>query len=338
MLSVPCARLADMDTKSWHLQDWDDPAGIEARLAGGESATAPWGSEHSWTTPLHLAAERGNAGAVAVMLTHTRQVDVPDSRGLTPLWHAVAALRGESVRLLLDAGADPWRPCVDGWTPGRLALTTELAPLLAGTPGAEPLTAVARAEQARADRLIAVFSAEPIRTEGLHVTFADVVDEDEAIRRIGADPAACPVLRQDPDTDQRSLFDAVGLYAVGVTGTAYGCIVSQPFSLELDQDELSRRLSPATAYSLNFNPKGGVSGTLYRDGDLIRHEEIGPGTPSPGAPPEHWLYRFWQQPGASFSHDANLLAYACAMGGIRKAGPRDGWALSSGPRRIARCR
>ena len=327
-----------MDTKSWHLQDWSDLEGIGARLANGESATARSGPGLVWTTPLHVAAEKGDAAAMRLLLAHAGQVDVPDSEGLTPLWQAVAGLRGEIVRVLLDAGADPWRPCVDEWTPGRLALTTELAPMVDGTPGAVPLSASERIEQTWADRLIGAFSAERIHTDGLHVTFTDVADEDEVIRRIGGDPASCPVLQQDPDTDQRSLFDEVGLYAVGVTGTAYGCVVSQPFSLELDQDELSRRLSPATAYCLNFNPKGGVFGTLYRSGKLIWHEEIGPRSPFPGSPPEYWRYRFWQRPGTSFSHDANLLAYACARGGIRKAGPRDAWALSRGPRRIVRCR
>ncbi|MGW1658979.1 Mu transposase C-terminal domain-containing protein, partial [Streptomyces atratus] len=248
-----------------------------------------------------------------------------------------AATQAEAPRLL-EAGADAWRLCVGKWTPGRLALTTDLAPLVAGMPGAVPLTVAQRAEQARADQLISVFSAEKIYTEGLGVTFTDVIGEDEVIRRLGADPAKCPVFQQDSEMDQMDLFDAGGKYVVGVTGTALGCIVSQPFSNELDDDELARRLSPATTYSLFFNPKGGTSGTLFRDGAVVLHEEVGSLTPFADDPPEHWLYRFWQRPGITFPYDANHLAYACAMGGITKANARDCWALSRGPRRIVRCR
>ncbi|MEV0695220.1 ankyrin repeat domain-containing protein [Streptomyces sp. NPDC050388] len=320
----------------WHLQDWNDLASVRARLAGGESPTARYGAFEE--TPLHLAAAAGATEAVTAMLAYTREVDIPDELGRTPLWWAVEHLQEKTVQLLLESGADAWRPGVAEWTPGRLALTTDLAPLVAGTPGAVPLTAAQRAEQARADRLIGVFSAEKIHTEGLGVTFTDVLGEDEVIRRLGADPAECPVFQQDSEMNQRDLFDAGGNYAVGVTGTALGCIVSQPFSNELDDDELARRMAPATTYSLFFNPKGGTSGTLYRDGAVVRHEEVGSLTPLADAPPEHWLYRFWQQPGITFPYDANLLAYACAMGGITKATARDCWALSSGPRRIVRCR
>ncbi|WP_461091540.1 ankyrin repeat domain-containing protein [Streptomyces incanus] len=315
----------------------NDLASVRARLAGGESPTARYGPFEE--TPLHLAAAAGAAEAVTAMLAYTREVDIPDGRGRTPLWWAVEHVQEQTVRVLLEAGANAWRPCVGAWTPGRLALTTDLAPLVAETPGAVPLTVAQRAEQTRADRLISVFSAEKIHTEGLGVTFTDVLGEDEVIRRLGADPAKCPVFQQDFEMDQRDLFDAGGNYAVGVTGAALGCIVSQPFSNALDDCELARRLAPATAYSLFFNPKGGTCGTLYRDGTEIRHEEVGSLTPSADAPPEHWLYRFWQQPCIPFPHgDANLLAYACAMGGITKATARDCWALSRGPRRIVRCR
>ncbi|MGP3921920.1 ankyrin repeat domain-containing protein [Streptomyces sp. 8N616] len=325
-----------MSERSWYLQDWGDLACVRARLESEESPTDRLGSDYVWETPLHLAAERGTAEAVAVMLEFAQEVDVPDAQGLTPLWRAVAGVQGETVQVLLDAGANAWRPCVGEWTPGRLALTTELAPLVERTPGAVPLSAAQRVDQVRADRLIGVFAAEQIHSDGLEVTFADVVGEDEVIGRLGADPADCPVLQQDPQVDQFSLFDAAGGHALGVTGTANGCIISQPFWQALDHHELSRRLSPATTYSLFFNPKGGTFGTLYRDGNQVRREEIGHGAPWPDDPPEHWLYRFWQRPGITFPYDANLLAYACAMGGISKANVRDAWALSIGPRRIVR--
>ncbi|MET9610408.1 ankyrin repeat domain-containing protein [Streptomyces sp. NPDC006512] len=326
-----------MNEESWYLKgwDWNDLTSVRERLADGASPIAHWGSFGQ--TPLHLAAAAGAAESVAAMLAYTREVDVPDDRGRTPLWWAVEHVRGETVRVLLANGADAWRPCVGEWTPGRLALTTSLASLVEGTPEAVPLTAAQRTKQAWADQLISVFAAEEIHTNGLRVAFTDVFDEDEVIHRLGADPAECPVFQQDSGIDQMDLFDVGGNHAVGVTGTALGCIISQPFWDAVDDDELARRLSPATVYSLYFNPKGGTSGTLYRNGIAIRHEEIGPWTPFADDPAEHWLYRFWQQPCVPFPHgDANLLAYACAMGGITKASTRDCWALSRGPRRVVR--
>ncbi|MEU6791163.1 hypothetical protein ABZ907_05670 [Nonomuraea wenchangensis] len=37
---------------------------------------------------------------------------------------AVFEGRVDNARVLLTAGADPWRPMMDGWSPGRLSLAS----------------------------------------------------------------------------------------------------------------------------------------------------------------------------------------------------------------------
>ncbi len=58
-----------------------------------------------------------------MLLRAGARVDLPDGNGNTPLWRAVFASegRGELIRLLRDAGADPFRPNLHGRTPLGLA-------------------------------------------------------------------------------------------------------------------------------------------------------------------------------------------------------------------------
>jgi cytohesin len=63
-------------------------------------------------TPLHEAAEAGNAGAIGVLLSRGAPVNAPDECGATPLWLAVATSRYNEERafglaqILVKAGAD----------------------------------------------------------------------------------------------------------------------------------------------------------------------------------------------------------------------------------------
>ncbi len=71
------------------------------------------GSLHRGGTALHLAAARGHAALVPVLVDAGASVQAVDTRGTTPLY--AAAARGDlaTVRALLDAGAHPDGP--DGW-------------------------------------------------------------------------------------------------------------------------------------------------------------------------------------------------------------------------------
>ncbi|CAM9282323.1 unnamed protein product [Ectocarpus fasciculatus] len=63
--------------------------------------------DHSGSRPIHLAAARGHAGVVQVLLHHGADVSGSNGVAQSPLHTAAAGLdSGDSVRLLLDAGGD----------------------------------------------------------------------------------------------------------------------------------------------------------------------------------------------------------------------------------------
>lgn len=296
-------------------QDWADAALVRARLDAG----APPDARVGWrgTTPLHLTAEQGAAEAVAALLSHRAEVDARDEDGHTPLWYAACSVDAGSVQALIDAGADVWTPQTGPWSPGRLLLTTSLAPLVADLPGAEELPVEEAAAFTAADTLIAAFGEQELWTEGLGICFVQGLSEDEVIRRLGAEPARCPAA-----DSEHAPFDVMdydeSLRHVGVTsvsGTPGGCAITQGGYMPSDDAVLRALSAGTTAYGVYFNPKGGTFGTLARDGEVIAHEEIGL-PPEEHDPATYWHFRFWQRRSA-FPHDADTLAYACAAAGLR---------------------
>ncbi|MGB8938755.1 MAG: ankyrin repeat domain-containing protein [Streptomyces sp.] len=97
-----------------------DTEGLWALLAGGadpeEADSAGW-------TPLHFAAQAQSPLATEVLLAAGATVDATDGHGNTPLWRAVFCSQGEgaTIRLLLEAGADPDRGNAQGVSPRALA-------------------------------------------------------------------------------------------------------------------------------------------------------------------------------------------------------------------------
>ncbi|MFF3510452.1 ankyrin repeat domain-containing protein [Streptomyces sp. NPDC002573] len=327
----------DPDRDDWERithDGWRDLGLIRARLARGADPVAlleSWSGE----TPLHLAARHGSPEVVVEFLRRVEDVDIPAAVGRTPLWDAVCHGAREAVELLLAAGADAWGPRMGGRSPGRLALTTALAPFFEGLPNAVALTAEERAAQEDADRRAAVFH--DVHTEGASFAFVAGLDEETAIRRLGAGP----VLTAAPDPDAESgpcgagpdgfdpYEDELGRF-VGVTGVPGGCVLVQPPGYRVSTEAVLDALSPGTtAYGLYFNPKGGTFGRFSRDGHCEPHEEIG--LIRGDASDLHWLYRFWQWDRAGL-WDASELAYASHRGGVRLT---DQYAVARPPRRWA---
>ncbi|WP_307813811.1 DUF6461 domain-containing protein [Streptomyces sp. N35] len=209
-----------------------------------------------------------------------------------------------------------WTPQLDLWSPGRLLLTTPLASLVAQLPDAQPLSADEAAAFRMADELIAAFGDQEMWTEGLGIAFVQGLDEDEVIRRLGADPAECPRTNREHAPFDPMDFEE-SLRHVGVTsvpGSPGGCVITQDGYMPSDNDVL-KAVTPGTcAYGIYYNPKGGTFGSLARDGETVAHEEIGL-SPFEGDPPAFWHFRFWQS--GAFPYGADTLAYACAQAGLR---------------------
>ncbi|WP_328912014.1 MULTISPECIES: ankyrin repeat domain-containing protein [unclassified Streptomyces] len=303
-------------------QDWGDTALIRARLEGGAPPDAVVVGRPG-ATPLHRVAEQGAAEAAEVLLAHHADVDARDSDGHTPLWYAVVSMGEAAVRTLIDAGADVWTPQSGPWSPGRLLLTTSLAPLVRGLPGAVELPPEEVAAQRSADALIAAFGDESLWTQGLGICFVRDLSEDELIRRIGADPARCPSADPEHAPFDQADFDE-SLRHVGVRsveGAPGGCVITQDGYMPSDNALMQAISAGTTAYGVYFNAKGGTFGTLARDGEIVAYEEIGL-PPQESDPAAHWTFRFWQGK-RTFPYGAEIFAYACAAAGLRIADGRD---------------
>ncbi|WP_409235241.1 ankyrin repeat domain-containing protein [Streptomyces sp. PA5.6] len=328
------------DWEGMGYEDWRDAALIRARLDGGASADADvW----SGSTPLHMAARHGGAESIRLLLPHVTHVDAPDDEGHTALWHAVCEGDEACVRTLIGAGADVWTPQTGPWSPGRLLLTTPLAPVVAELPGAAALPDEELAAFRAADALVAAFTDEGRWTEGLGVAFVRGLDGAEVVRRLGADPARCPEVRPEHapfgDLDEDDEIDADGddtsLRFVSVSevpGDPGGCVITQDGYMPSDETLLGAVSAGTTAYGLYFNPKGGTHGTLARDGVCVRHEEVGL-SPDATDPPTYWHFRFWRT-GPDVPYDARDLAYACAAAGLRVVDGRPAFDGTAPRRRV----
>ncbi len=65
-----------------------------------------WATECNCGTPLHIAACKGNADMVNLLLDRGAEIDSIDTWGYTPLGQAAAAGRTAIVKLLIEKGAD----------------------------------------------------------------------------------------------------------------------------------------------------------------------------------------------------------------------------------------
>ncbi|MFK0197265.1 ankyrin repeat domain-containing protein [Streptomyces lavendulae] len=300
--------------------DWGDPELIRSRLAAGADPRDPE------ERPLHRLAGRGAAESLAELLRLVGDVDALDEQGRTPLWEAVTHGRADNAALLLAAGADAWTPRVAGRSPGSLALLTELAPLFADLPGAVRPDPERVAAQRAADEQARVFRG--VHTEGLAVAFVAGVDEEEAIRRLGADPDRVPVLNLDAKPgpygtgpDGSDPYGPRAGWFLGVSGVPGGCVLTQPAGHLASSPAVLAAVSPGgRAYGVYFNPKGGTFGHLSVDGGAAHHEEIGlhAGEDSPEG---FWLHRFWQWGPYGDMYGTGSLAYACDRAGLRVTDP-----------------
>ncbi|MEV4248537.1 ankyrin repeat domain-containing protein [Streptosporangium canum] len=283
--------------------DWTDLGLIRARLDAGAD---PDSGVHFHVRPLHAAVERGSPDVVAELARRVDDVDA-EQDGRTALWEAVFNNRPENARALAAAGADPWRPMMNGWSPGRLSLATPTPGLFTLPIGELGLSTTEAAAVAEAKRLITALG--DFSYEGLSLACVAGISAAEAAQRLGAVPADDDDIEEIMD-DPFSDFDD-SLTVVGVTDVPGGCVVSQPWGYTAYTPGVTKRLSAGTVcYALNANAKSGNQGSVTRDGDIKAWDtHPGGGSVSADESAEEIL--------ATYLYRYKAVAYSCARAGLR---------------------
>ncbi|MGW7447114.1 ankyrin repeat domain-containing protein [Kitasatospora sp. NPDC054795] len=296
-------------------ESWRDHGEIRERLDAGADPDA-WGLGR----PLHRAAGSGSPEVVAELAGRVSDVDALED-GTTALWEAVMDNRPDNARALVAAGADPWRPLLGGWSPGRLALagpTPDLFPVPDGEPG---LTAAERAAVQRGRQLLQALGR--FHYEGTGLACIAGIDAAEAIRRLDATPADEEFMVRFLDYPYEYGRDE-RLLVAGVTTVPGGCVVTQPWGYAPSALDAMTRLTAGTVgYGLYSNPKSGNQGSILRDGAVEGWDLHPGGGPRQGDTPEEVL--------AGYLYHHHAVAHACAFAGLRLTsaravtGPADTW-------------
>lgn len=241
--------------------------------------------------------------------------------GTTALWEAVWSDRPDNARALAAAGADPWRPLIGGWSPGRLSLAGPTPDLFEVPEGQRGLSLVERTAARAGARLVAALAG--LHYEGTGLACVAGIDAEEAIRRLEATPAGGEELPQLLEEPWAYDFDE-SLQIVGVTTVPGGCVVTQPWGYAPSMPGVLTRLSAGTVcYGLYANPKSGNQGRIVRDGSVEGWDLHPGGGPDLDDSPAEVL--------ASYLYRHSAVAYSCAFAGLRLtdaravAGPPDVW-------------
>ncbi|WP_067141320.1 ankyrin repeat domain-containing protein [Microtetraspora malaysiensis] len=302
-----------------------DPDAIRRRLSQGGDRSYP----RSKNEDLHEAAYEGASQAIDVLVEYGADVESLVWEE-TPLWVAVRRGHRAAVAALLRAGADPWRPIVAGRSAGALALTGPLADLFTGLPAAPVLDSGSVRRQAEADALVARYDNwDTYCGDGEGFAFVADVDEDEAIRRLGLDPASCPLLDEDEYHEIWSEADGDALWLgqpPGGTGVALFTMVS----FDPGSDHLWRPLSsPGSAVCISTNMVAPTTVEVWRDGTCIRDFQT-MSEPDNDTLAEEWLCRFYDRSDGS----ASTLALGQALGTLLTGVDMDEDWLFHAPKRL----
>ncbi|MBE3010887.1 ankyrin repeat domain-containing protein [Microbispora sp. NEAU-D428] len=285
---------------------WTDLDLIRERLAAGAD---PNSGVRIFDKPLHVAAEQGSPEVVAELATRVDDVDA-EHRGRTALWMAVFEGRVDNARVLVSAGADPWRPMMDGWSPGRLSLAGPTPDLFPAPSPEIGLSEAEAATTAEAKRLIPALG--DFYYDGLSLACVADVSAAEAAARLEATPA--------DDVNIDALYEAWynvpdADRIVGITDVPGGCVITQPWGYTPDTPGLGKRVSLGTVcYSMYSNPKGGISGHVARDRTVSAWETHTAYMTPPDAPAEEIL--------AAYLYRNHPPAFCCAGADLHLADAR----------------
>ncbi|WP_182905114.1 ankyrin repeat domain-containing protein [Microbispora sp. H13382] len=298
------AQEADWSGIGWDA--WKSLRLIRARLDAGAD---PNSGVFFHGRPLHAAAEQGSPDVVAELAARVDDVDA-EHEGRTALWTAVFANRPDNARILAEAGADPWRPMMNGWSPGRLTLATRTPDLFALPTGQPGLSEAELNAVAEARRLVDALG--DFYYDGLSLACVPGVTAAEAVRRLGAVPVDGAEVEALFEDDIFEDFDG-SLEIVGVTDVPGGCVVTQPWGYMSSTPGVTKRLSAGTVcYAMYANPKSGNQGSVARDGEIVEWDtHPGGGHPSSDDSAEEILN--------SYLFRGRAIAYCCAGAGLRLA-------------------
>ncbi|WP_283135445.1 ankyrin repeat domain-containing protein [Rhizohabitans arisaemae] len=313
--------MAVNDGSGWSGIGWDgwtDLSLIRARLDAGAD---PNSGVYFHERPLHAAAERGSPEVVAELARHVDDIDA-EREGHTALWEAVFANRPGNARALVAAGADPWRPMMTGWSPGRLSLATPTPDLFSLPDGEAGLSTAEAAAVAEARRLIAALGR--FDDDGFSLACTAGITAAEAAQRLEAVPvdhADVEKFMEDPWSNHDYNLAVVGTdvpgeSVIGVTDVPGGCVVFQPWYFAASNPGVIKRLSVGTVcYGLFANPKSGNQGAEARDG-VIEEWDTHPGGGSvyPEQPAEEIL--------TTYLYHGEAVAYCYAGASLRPTDPR----------------
>ncbi|MEU8148099.1 ankyrin repeat domain-containing protein [Nonomuraea sp. NPDC048901] len=250
---------ADWSDFGWN--SWEDLALVRAKLDAGAD---PNEGVYIFERPLHAAAERGSPEVVAELAGRVDDVDA-ECEGRTALWGAVFSDRPENALALVAAGADPWRPMMAGWSPGRLSLAGPTPGLFFPfPPGHARLTEAETAAVTEADRLIGALDG--IVNDGFSLACVRGISAAEAAQRL----AATPVGEEELEEAMEDPFEEEAMQFIGFTDVPGGCLVSQQWGYMASTPVVMQVLSAGTvAYGMYANPKSGNQGCVYRDGEVM---------------------------------------------------------------------
>jgi hypothetical protein len=286
---------------------WTDLTLIRARLDAGADPNSGT-SFHG--LPLHEAADRGSPEVVAELAQRVDDVDA-EHEGRTALWLAVFANRPDNARALVAAGADPWRPMMAGWSPGRLSFASPTPDLFAVPPGEPGLSTAEAAAVAEATRLIATLG--DFYYEGLGLVCVADISATEAAQRL----EARPIKGSGPgDSLPDDLLSDEGLDIIGATDVPGGCVITQPWGYAPSMPGVVKRLSASTVcYGMYANPASGNQGCVARDGVIEEWgTHPGGGAVSADESAEEVL--------ATYLYHGEPVAFCCAGAGLRLADAR----------------
>lgn len=247
-----------METNAWADVNWRDLAKVRETLESGADLDVLL---HGYQRPLDLAVEHGTPEVVAELARHVRDVDA-EHEGRTALWTAVFENRPDHARALAESGADPWRPMMAGWSPGRLSLAGP-HPDLFTPPRGLGLSAAEAAAVAEAPRLIEALGDE-LYDDGYSLACVAGITAAEAARRLEAPTVkAPPEYEEYGDLGPDDYDDSV----VGATDVPGGCVIVQPWGYAASMPGVTKALSTGTVcYAMFANPKSGNQGSIARDG------------------------------------------------------------------------